>query len=140
MTRPGNELTDPLGVDLAPGVYQLRSRSATTAIRGRLAVAGWATALVPLEGATDKGAIIEAFAGGLAFPDWVGRNWDALDDALRDLSWWPPGPRGRLIVVRGASRATTGTAGDREIVRDVLETAAASWSLTDSPLVVLLRG
>ncbi|HEV7651284.1 MAG TPA: barstar family protein [Actinophytocola sp.] len=32
-----------------------------------------------------------AVAAALSFPDWFGRNLDALADCLRDLSWLPAG-------------------------------------------------
>jgi RNAse (barnase) inhibitor barstar len=35
--------------------------------------------------AGDKAEILDAFAEALRLPDWFGRNWDALVDALRDL-------------------------------------------------------
>jgi hypothetical protein len=92
---------------------------------------------VDLAEAADKAAILEAMGRGLVFPAWVGHNWDALDDALRDLSWWPAGTRGRLIVIRGASRG--GSPRDRETLHDVLATAAARWAASGTPLVVLLR-
>lgn len=38
---------------------------------------------------TDKASLLECFASALAFPDWFGRNWDALSDCLTDLSWLP---------------------------------------------------
>lgn len=139
MTGPGSPLERPLPVDPAPGVHPLRSRLATSTLLRRLGDAGWATASVDLAPAADKAAILDAFARGLCFPGWVGRNWDALDEALRDLSWWPANSRGRLLIVRGGDRATTGTAGDRAVLHDVLETAASRWSETDAPLVVLLR-
>lgn len=135
----GDLLRDPVPSDLAPGLLRLRSRSATTALVSRLERAGWATAVVDLSDAPDRSAILEAFARGLSFPGWVGRNWDALDDALRDLSWSPFGPRGRVIVIRGADRADTGTPHDRETLLDVLCTAVDRWAPTTTPLVVLLR-
>jgi hypothetical protein len=92
---------------------------------------------VDLAEAADKAAILEAMGRGLVFPAWVGHNWDALDDALRDLSWWPAGTRGRLIVIRGASRG--GSPRDRETLHDVLATATARWAASGTPLVVLLR-
>jgi RNAse (barnase) inhibitor barstar len=33
----------------------------------------------------------DAVAVALSFPDWFGRNLDALYDSLRDLSWLPEG-------------------------------------------------
>jgi hypothetical protein len=132
-------LSDPLGLDLPPGVHRLRSRSATSALRQRLERSGWATAAVDLVTAPDKASILEAIAHGLVFPTWVGRNWDALDDALRDLSWWPAGDRGRVIVIRGAGRMATSMPRDRMTLHDVLATATRRWAATGTPLVILLR-
>lgn len=129
--------SEPVGPDLVPGVHRCRSRSATSALRRRLERAGWATAAIDLVDVPDKASMLDAIARGLAFPPWVGRNWDALDDALRDLSWWPAGPRGRLVVIRGAVGA--GTPRDRQTLHDVLATAATRWAATEAPLVVLLR-
>ena len=130
-------LSDPLAPDIPPGVHRLRSRAATSVLRQRFERSGWATAAVELVDAPDKAAILEAIGRGLAFPAWVGRNWDALDDALRDLSWWPAGPRGRLIVIRGAGRG--GSPRDRETLHDVLARATRRWGATGAPLVILLR-
>lgn len=33
----------------------------------------------------------------LRFPDYFGGNWDALNDVLHDLSWWPEGQRFALL-------------------------------------------
>lgn len=40
---------------------------------------------------TGKRAAIDAIAEALSFPDWSGRNLDALHDSLTDLSWLPAG-------------------------------------------------
>ncbi|HEX3790921.1 MAG TPA: barstar family protein [Pseudonocardiaceae bacterium] len=34
---------------------------------------------------------LDAIAAALSFPDYFGRNLDALYDSLTDLSWLPPG-------------------------------------------------
>ena len=44
-------------------------------------------------GGIDKASVLEAFATDLDLPDWFGRNWDALLDALRDLEV----PRGQVL-------------------------------------------
>ena len=136
---PDLKLTDPLPTDLVSGVYELDSGLITQAVADHFAQDGWAAAVVDLRGTTDKTGILEAFAHALAFPSWVGRNWDALDDALADLSWWPDGPRGRLVLVHGATEpASFAARADRRTLGSVLESAVASWALTESPLVVLL--
>lgn len=40
---------------------------------------------------TDKASTLDAIATALSFPDWFGRNLDALYDCLTDLSWLPAG-------------------------------------------------
>jgi hypothetical protein len=81
---------------------------------------------------TDKSAVLASFAGALGFPEWVGRNWDALEDALRDLSWWPAGVAGRAIIVRG-DPASTGPLGA------ILVAVAAWWAEHGDAFVVLAR-
>jgi hypothetical protein len=126
-------------VDPDSGVQRSHSRLATDDLARLLEGDGWSVRVVDLSQAGDKATMLGAFARALAFPSWVGRNWDALEDALRDLSWWPPGATGRVIIVRGARRDSTGTEVDRATLRSVLDAATAHWARTVDPLVVLLR-
>lgn len=130
---------DPVPAALPAGVHRLRSKEPTSAVAEGLERAGWSVRVVDLADAADKAAIMDRFVDGLALPAWFGRNWDALSDSLRDLGWWAPGTRGRVIVVRGAGRTDTGTDADRATLADVLEEAVGSWAVTATPLVVLLR-
>lgn len=34
---------------------------------------------------SDKDELLDTIAEGFGFPDWFGRNWDALEECLRDL-------------------------------------------------------
>jgi RNAse (barnase) inhibitor barstar len=34
-----------------------------------------------------KAQLLDVFGEHLKFPDWWGKNWDALDELLNDLSW-----------------------------------------------------
>ena len=62
----------------------------------------WGLALVrlDLDAAADDGELMDALASGFSFPDYFGRNWDAVEECLRDLSWLPAD--GYVLVVRGA--------------------------------------
>ncbi len=40
-----------------------------------------------LADAHGKGEVLAELARAIAAPDWFGHNWDALADALGDLSW-----------------------------------------------------
>lgn len=39
----------------------------------------------------DKGSALDGIAAAMSFPDYFGRNLDALRDCLVDLSWLPAG-------------------------------------------------
>ncbi len=47
-------------------------------------------------GLTDRKALFDVLARDLGFPDYFGRNWNALNDCLRDFSWTE---RRRAIIV-----------------------------------------
>lgn len=129
----------PSPADIEPGMHRLSERVSLLGLRATLDRAGWATSVVDLSSATSKSLIMDAFAGALGFPDWFGRNWDALDDALRDLSWWPAGALGRAILIAGAPSPIGGADADHDVLLDVLATAVDRWAATDSPLVILLH-
>ena len=144
MTRSGSWSTSErlrlMHLRLDPGVHRLRSRASTVEVTARLVRVGWSVAVVDLSAAPDKEGMLTAFAIGLRFPDSVGRNWDALEDALRDLSWWAPGERGRAIVVVGAGRLGVDLDGEWATLCDVLAEASEHWRTTATPLGVLVRG
>jgi RNAse (barnase) inhibitor barstar len=47
---------------------------------------GW----MPRECAS-KANLVDSIGAALVFPDYYGRNWDALYSCLCDLDWLPPG-------------------------------------------------
>ncbi len=80
-------------------------------------------ARVGLAGAAGKEALLERIASVLEFPQWFGRNWDALEDCLTDLSW--SSAAGHVLLIEGAGDM----AGDeRGILIDILASAAAWWA------------
>ncbi|MGD8486964.1 MAG: barstar family protein [Chloroflexota bacterium] len=137
MTIPEPSAEDRFAHSLSAGVYRAPPALAPEPIRTAMETSGLATFTVDLETAGGKAGILDAFATGLDFPAWVGRNWDALDDAMRDLSWAPSGVRGRAVLVRGAVAPSAGSRSELELLEDVLGTAVARWAGTDKPLVVV---
>ncbi len=91
---------------------------------------------VGLAGAVAKEALLGRIAQALAFPDWFGGNWDALEDCLGDLSWSPAA--GHVLLFDGAAALA---ADDRGILIDILASAAASWAERGRPFfAVFLDG
>ena len=69
---------------------------------------------------------MQAVAVALEFPDWFGKNWDALEDCLSDLSWREA--EGHVLVFEHAA------AGDElGILTDVLAASADSWKARGKP-------
>lgn len=104
------------------GVYRVsRSDEIVDALRG----SALSFAVIPLSGKTE---LLQTIAKTLAFPDWFGRNWDALEDCLTDLSWREaPGH----VLVFEDSQALPGD--DAGILFDVLTAAAEFWAGQGKP-------
>ena len=68
-----------------PGAYRWHAAYDVAQVRHTVELAGWRFA--HLDGAAVETArdLHDALAGALGFPDWYGRNLDALADCLRDL-------------------------------------------------------
>ena len=86
--------------------------------------------------AGSKAEFLDAVAAALDFPGWTGRNWDALADAVTDLSWLPPGPH--VLVWSAPERLRTADPGAYETAVDVLAEAAQGSAGSARPLTVLL--
>jgi hypothetical protein len=82
-----------------------------------------------------KAELLDALAGALEFPRWFGRNWDALEDCLADLSWLSA--QGHLILVEGGERLPRE---DLEVLCGILQTAAAVWAEQGTPWFAVLGG
>jgi hypothetical protein len=105
------------------GVYRvLRSDAIDDAVRGTRLNLG----RVNLEGAAAKDAILERIAKALAFPDWFGGNWDALEDCLIDLSWREA--EGHVLVFSGSLPGD-----DLGVLIDVLASSAEFWAARGRP-------
>ncbi len=70
-----------------------------------------------------KGEVLAAFAKALDFPDWFGRNWDALEDCLGDLSWRKAD--GHVLLITDFDRVPRDELG---VLREVLAASAEFWA------------
>jgi hypothetical protein len=82
------------------------------------------------ETADDKD-LLDLIGEALTFPAYFGRNWDALDEMLRDLEWLPAD--GWVLVVEGARHLwTTRPENAANLVRGWLG-AAERWARDERP-------
>lgn len=81
---------------------------------------------IDLAGCGDKIRALERIADALRFPDWVGDNWDALADAINDLSWLPAS--GYVLLLEHASDWRACGREEFDVLLDILHQAARPWA------------
>jgi RNAse (barnase) inhibitor barstar len=92
-------------------------------------------ALVHLVGpATSKADALDAIGAALSFPEWYGRNLDALYDCLIDLSWQSDGEH--VLVWAGHRQLEAADPEGYRAVLTVLDDAATAG--VGRPLSVVL--
>lgn len=79
--------------------------------------------------AQGKGEVLAEMARAINAPDWFGHNWDALADAMGDLSWHPA--TGYVFLLHGES------VGD-ERLDDILNATVDFWRLQGKPFWVFI--
>jgi RNAse (barnase) inhibitor barstar len=122
-----------------PAWSGVRRLSATAEAIARAAAAnGFVLWRVDLADVRDKGGLLTALAGAIDFPDWFGRNWDALQDCLGDLSWRPA--PGYVVVLEHCDGFSERAPQEFKTALEVFNTAADSWREQDIPFWVLIGG
>ena len=79
-----------------------------------------------------KAGLMAEFAAALQFPPSFGANWDALDEALADLSWMG-GEGARLLITESDQVLAKATGEDRAIFQSMLEDIAEAWAKIEPP-------
>lgn len=82
---------------------------------------------IDLRHAHDKAGLLAAIAEQLAFPQGFGNNWDALADALNDLSWLPPAKQ-RLLCFDHSQASVADSPEALLTLIDICEEAAERWA------------
>ncbi|MFB4197780.1 barstar family protein [Streptomyces carpaticus] len=92
-----------------------------------------------LTGVRDKAGLLRSCAEQLGFPDGFGHNWDALDDCLRDLSWWgEPGADGWTVEVTGWGELRRRAPELARTLAEIFADAGTYWRERGVPLTVTL--
>lgn len=98
--------------------------------------AGLHTLRIDLQGCADKEDLLQRLAEGLATPPGQGRNWDALSDQLRDLSWLPAS--GHALLLPHAATLRDADETSFETLLDILDEASVDWQARDTPFWAFL--
>ena len=100
------------------GVFRLNC--SLEALQESVRKADFAVFEVDLAAAHGKGEVLAEMARAIKAPDWFGHNWDALADALGDLSWYPA--PGYVLLLRGEHPVDG-------IMDDILNATVEFWRL-----------
>jgi hypothetical protein len=120
------------------GVYRFDSRAAIESLKKEASKQGWR--LFDLDGRKirDKASFLDRTARAMDFPSYFGKNWDALEECLNDLSWAPAS--GYILLWQSPERLIQGSTADWATALDILETTIKNWVQAGTPFYVLLRG
>lgn len=122
-------LAHQLGNQNAAGSYTLDCSPED--LRSAIENAGFALFDTDLKGVKGKQNLLNALAAAAGFPPEFGANWDALADALCDLSWRQA--NGYVLLLRGASDTLGLSANDREIALDIFADTVVYWRQRNKP-------
>ena len=114
------------------GVYCINC--ALSDVRTAASEAGLVVFDADLASVQSKGEFLAAIAQAIAAPAWLGKNWDALADALGDLSW--QSSNGYVLVLRNGGDSFNLSAGDHDIAREILDTTVSFWKQHSKPFWV----
>ena len=133
-----SKLQTVLQQQIAPGVYRFPSRASLETLQAEADEAGWR--LFHLDGSAihDKAGFLAAAKRAFDMPAYAGKNWDALEEAINDLSWVPAA--GYAVVYDDAGNLDDHDPAAFATAVDILNTAAQNWQQEGKPFYALLRG
>ena len=118
-----NELAKQLNNPEMAGSYTLQC--SLEELQDAVKEAGFVLFDADLKGIKGKQNFLNMLAGAAGFPPEFGMNWDALADALCDLSWHEA--KGYVLLLRNASDTLGLSMHDREIAQDILADTVVYW-------------
>lgn len=85
----------------------------------------------------DKDALLAAIGAAMDFPDWYGRNLDALADCLADLGWRPA--EGYAAILEGCDAVARSAQADFLATLRIFADAADVWREEGIPFWCLVE-
>lgn len=105
-------------------------------LRGNAVLAELRSFEIDLSNVHSKGELLAAIAHAIQAPDWFGHNFDALSDALCDLSWLDESDKGYVLLLLNADETLGLTAADHAIVTDIFNDTVSCWRAAGKPFWV----
>ena len=120
------------------GVYAIDDARRASVMCGHVVPSDLHVAVVDGQIAVDRDGIFDELARAMRFPDYFGRNWDAVFDCLTDPSLLPA--EGSVILLDNCDRLAREYPDQWQIAVKVFRDASTFWQPTRTPLFILLHG
>jgi len=123
--------------ELEPGVYRYTAGEHPANIAAFLSQYDWRSFYLDGRLIKDKASFLDRAAAAMDFPDYVGHNWDAFEEAIRDLEWAPA--EGYVLIYDSPQYFSTNSPAEWKTTLSILQDAVDYWRGQSIPLFVLLR-
>lgn len=100
-------------------------------VRAAASEAGLVLFDVDLTGVHSKSEFLAVIAQKIEAPEWFGKNWDALADALSDLSW--KNAPGYVLLLVHCNENFNLLGNDHDVAKEILETTVDFWKSQGKP-------
>ena len=120
------------------GVYLIDAAQRELSLRRGTFPAEFIIAVLDGTVAATRAGFFQEIAHVLSFPDYFGRNWDAVYDCLTDLTWLPA--TGYVLILDGFEQFATDEPEQWDIGLKVLREACAFWQPLTRSMFALLYG
>lgn len=114
------------------GVYMVNCK--LDDVRTAANEAGFVLFDVDLTDVHSKSEFMAAIAQKIEAPEWFGKNWDALADALADLSW--KNASGYVMLFVNSNTNFNLLKNDHDVAKDILESTVGYWKTQGKPFWV----
>ncbi len=120
-----------------PSIYRFISRSRPSTILATITDLGWYPAYINGMIVNDKRSFLVAAGQAFAFPAYSGRNWDAFEEMINDLSWIPA--TGYCMLFDHVHFFASIQPEVWQTAISILQSATIRWQQEGIPFYVLLR-
>jgi RNAse (barnase) inhibitor barstar len=117
----------------APQIYRLDANLLLADLARQVKATGGELFELDGELMSETAGLMAEFARGLRFPDYFGKNWDALSDCLTDLSWLDDAHSHLVVAIDHWDYCAS------PLLQEILQETVALWADSEIPLYVLLR-
>lgn len=133
-----SNLQHALKQDKPAGIYHFVSEASIPFLQQEADKAGWRLYALDGKKITNKKTFLAQIAHEMEFPDYFGKNWDALNDCLTDMRWTQG--HGYIVLFQTPERIYKKSPQDLAVALDIFKSAIEFWKELNIPFYVLLQG